>query len=51
VVSAGFVFVGERLAVAVPAFAAVNLALVGGWLLIAGRLTTLRIRRVAAGSA
>jgi AAA family ATP:ADP antiporter len=51
VVSAGFVFVGERLAVAVPAFAAVNLALVGGWFLIAGRLTTLRIRRVAAGSA
>ena len=32
VLQAGIVFLGERLAFAVPAFAAVNLALVGGWL-------------------
>ena len=34
VVQAGLVFVGERLAFAVPAFAAVNLVLVGGWLAV-----------------
>ena len=32
VVQAGFVFVGERLAFAVPAFATLNIVLVGGWL-------------------
>ncbi len=32
VLQAGLVFVGERLALAVPAFAAVSLVLVGGWL-------------------
>ena len=34
VLQAGLVFVGERLAFAVPAFAAVNLVLVGGWLAV-----------------
>jgi len=34
VVQAGLVFVGERLAFAVPAFAAVSLVLVGGWLAV-----------------
>ena len=34
VVQAGLVFIGERLAFAVPAFAAVILVLVGGWLAV-----------------
>ena len=34
VVQAGVVFVGERLALTVPAFAAVNVVLVGGWLAV-----------------
>ena len=38
VIQAGVVFVGERLAFAVPAFAAVNVVLVGLWLLVVGLL-------------
>jgi AAA family ATP:ADP antiporter len=38
VIQAGVVFIGERLALAVPAFAAVNLVLVAGWLAVAGAL-------------
>ena len=34
VIQAGLVFVGERLLLTVPAFAAVNLVLVGGWLAV-----------------
>ena len=34
VIQAGIVFVGERLMLAVPAFAAINLVLVGGWLAV-----------------
>jgi len=34
VVQAGIVFVGERLLLTVPAFAAVNVVLVGGWLAV-----------------
>ena len=32
VIQAGVVFLGERLALAVPSFAAITLALVAGWL-------------------
>ena len=35
VLQAGIVFIGERLPFAVPAFAAINLVLVGGWLVVA----------------
>jgi AAA family ATP:ADP antiporter len=48
--SAGIVFVGERLAFTVSAFAAVNVTLAAAWLVVVGLLTTVRARRVA-GSA
>jgi ATP:ADP antiporter, AAA family len=41
VVQAGVVFTGERLAFAVPAFAAINVALVGAWLAIVVGLNAL----------
>ena len=47
VLSAGIVFGGERLALAVPAFAAVNLLLVAGWLAVVVRLTRLRAHTVS----
>jgi AAA family ATP:ADP antiporter len=50
VASAGIVFAGERLAFAVPTFAAINLLLVGGWLVVVGQLTRLRVRRTASSS-
>ena len=46
VLQAVVVFVGERLAFAVPAFAAVNLVLVGGWIAVASALN-LALRRKA----
>jgi AAA family ATP:ADP antiporter len=46
VIQAGVVFVGERLAFAVPAFAAVNVVLVGLWLAVAA-LLNLNLRRKA----
>jgi len=46
VASAGVVFVGERLALAVPAFAAVNVVLAGAWLGVAA-LLNLTLRRKA----
>jgi AAA family ATP:ADP antiporter len=46
VVQAGVVFVGERLAFAVPAFAAVNVLLVGGWLAVVA-LLNVSLRRKA----
>jgi ATP:ADP antiporter, AAA family len=46
VVQAGVVFVGERLAFAVPVFAAVNVVLVAAWLAVAG-LLRLSLRRKA----
>jgi hypothetical protein len=46
VVQAAVVFTGERLAFAVPAFAAVNVVLVGAWLAVAG-LLRLSLRRKA----
>ena len=50
VASAGIVFAGERLAFAVPAFAAINLLLVGCWLGVVAHLTRLRVRRMASSS-
>jgi ATP:ADP antiporter, AAA family len=44
---AGLVFTGERLALTVPAFAAVNVVLVGGWLVVVGLLTAARARKMA----
>ena len=41
VVQAGLVFIGERLAFAVPAFAMVNIVLVGGWLAVVVALNRL----------
>ena len=53
VTSAGLVFAGERLALTVPAFAAVIVCLAGAWLVVTGRLARLRLHRFAvrAGSA
>jgi AAA family ATP:ADP antiporter len=51
VTQAGIVFAGERLALTVPAFAAINLVLAGGWLLVVTRLTSLRLHRAASSSA
>ena len=45
VVSAGLVFVAERLSFAVPAFAAVNVILVAGWLAVAGLLNVAMRRK------
>jgi hypothetical protein len=45
VASAGIVFVGERLALAVPAFAVINLVLVGGWLVVVGQLNSMLRRK------
>ena len=49
VIQAAVVFVGERLAFAVPAFAAVNVVLVGAWLVVAA-LLNLSLRRKAEAS-
>ena len=38
VIQAGIVFLGERPALAVPGFAALNVVLVGGWLAVAAGL-------------
>jgi AAA family ATP:ADP antiporter len=47
VLQAGIVFAGERLVLAVPAFAAINVVLAGGWLLVVMHLTRLRVQRMA----
>jgi ATP:ADP antiporter, AAA family len=44
---AGLVFAGERLALTVPAFAAINVVLAGGWLVVVGLLTAARARKMA----
>jgi len=46
VIQAGVVFVGERLALAVPAFAAVNVVLAGAWLAVVA-LLNVALRRKA----
>jgi AAA family ATP:ADP antiporter len=47
VVQAGIVFLGERLALAVPGFAALNILLVGAWLSVSAMIN-LHLRRTAA---
>ena len=49
VIQAAVVFAGERLVFTVPAFAAVNVALVGAWLTVAA-LLRLSLRRKAEAS-
>ena len=50
VVQAGLVFIGERLALAVPAFALINVVLVGGWLGVVTLLNRqLRVKAEQAG--
>jgi AAA family ATP:ADP antiporter len=51
VIQAGVVYAGERLAFAVPAFAALNVALVGLWLLVAGAINVELRRRARAAHA
>jgi AAA family ATP:ADP antiporter len=46
VVQAGIVFAGERLLLTVPAFAAINLLLVGGWLGVVAMLNAQSARKV-----
>jgi len=48
VIQAAIVFAGERLGLAVPAFAAVNVVLVGAWLTIATMLNSAREAKEAA---
>jgi hypothetical protein len=43
VVQAGIVFVGERLALAVPAFAAINVVLVAAWLAVVGLINATKV--------
>jgi AAA family ATP:ADP antiporter len=51
VIQAGIVFAGERLLLTVPAFAAINLALVAAWLGVVGMINALTSRRAAAAAA
>ena len=51
VLSAGIVFAGERLALAVPAFAAITLVLAGAWLGVAGLLNVALRRKAAQANA
>jgi AAA family ATP:ADP antiporter len=50
VAQAATVYVGELLALTVPAFAAVNVALTGAWLVVAGLLGSVRPHRVESPS-
>ena len=50
VMQAGLVFLGERLVFAVPTFAAVSIALVGGWLGVVTLLNQLRAKAAQAGT-
>jgi hypothetical protein len=51
VAQAGLVYAGERLALTVPAFAAIAMALTGVWLGVAGLLAAERRRREGRASA
>ena len=51
VATAGLVLAGERLALTISAFAAVNVALSGAWLVVVGLLAALRARRAASPAA
>jgi AAA family ATP:ADP antiporter len=47
VIQAGIVFTGERLAFAVPAFAAINVVLTGLWLVVVAMLNVTLARKAA----
>jgi ATP:ADP antiporter, AAA family len=47
VIQAGIVFAGERLLLAVPAFAAINLVLVGAWLAVVAMINASTVQKVA----
>jgi ATP:ADP antiporter, AAA family len=51
VAQAGLVLTGERLALSVAAFASINVALTGAWLVVAALLVTTRAGRVAPAAA
>ncbi len=51
VIQAGIVFAGERLLLTVPAFAAVNLVLVGGWIAVVRMINATTARRAEKASA
>jgi AAA family ATP:ADP antiporter len=51
VMSAGLVFIGERLVLTVPAFAMINIVLVAGWLTVASLLNGKLSRKAAAAPA
>ena len=48
VIQAGIVLIGERLLLTVPAFAAINLVLVGLWLSVVGMINVSTARKTAA---
>ncbi len=50
VLQAGIVFIGERLLLTVPAFAAINLVLVGGWLAVVAMLNSTSTQKAAAAA-
>ena len=50
VLQAGIVFIGERLLLAVPAFAAINVVLVGGWLGVVAMLNSTSTQKAASRS-
>ncbi len=50
VIQAGIVFIGERLLLTVPAFAAINVVLVGAWLTVVVMLNASTARRTAKAS-
>jgi ATP:ADP antiporter, AAA family len=49
VIQAGIVFAGERLLLTIPAFAAINVVLVGGWLSVVTLINRARARKAAVG--
>jgi ATP:ADP antiporter, AAA family len=51
VIQAGIVFMGERMLLTVPAFAAINVVLVGGWLTVVGLINAATARKPAAATA
>ena len=50
-IQAGVVFVGERLLLTVPAFAAINLVLVGGWLGVVAMINRTTTRKAPSAPA
>ena len=51
VLQAGIVFIGERLLLTVPAFAAINIVLVGLWLAVVAMLNSTSTQKTASAAA